>query len=56
MKRMMRISRDRCGDWSEWRIVWVVKEYKNCWRIWSWYEPFTRLMHKQALGEKLTEM
>ena len=44
------VSRDRSGDWSDWRPVVLVSEGRNTWRIWSWREPFTRLIHKRSLG------
>ena len=41
------------ADWSQWRIVWLLKEFENTWKIWSFYEPFTRYVHKEALGERI---
>jgi hypothetical protein len=53
MKRVVLKSRDRQGDWCDWRVVWLVSEHVNTWRIWSWRDPLTRLVHKQAMGERL---
>lgn len=46
----------READWSCWRIVWLIKEYKNTWYIWSLHEPFGRYVHKQALGERIESL
>lgn len=40
-------------DFGAWRPVYVVTEHKNTWRIWSWRNPFTRLVHKRAMGERI---
>jgi hypothetical protein len=49
-------SRDSSGDWSNWRPVLVIAEHANTWRIWSLRDPFTRLVHKQAIGERVTPL
>lgn len=54
MSKAILVSRDRQGDWSDWRPVRLVSEGQNTWRIWSWREPFTRLVHKQSLGLQVT--
>ena len=43
MKRAILNSRTSYPDysWSDWRVVWLVAEHENTWRIWSWREPFT---------------
>ena len=58
MKKVVLHSRDRDGDWSDWRVVWLLKEHNNTWKIWSWHweEIFTRYVHKKALGEKIVEL
>jgi len=58
MKKVILNSRENYPnyDWSIWRTVWLVKRYKNCCRIWSWREPFTRLIHKNAMGERLQDL
>jgi len=43
-------------EWSEWRTVWLIKENKNSWKIWSLWEPFTRYVHKKAMGERIIEL
>ena len=55
MKPVILVSRanDPSGAWSEWCPVWLAQEYENAWRIWSWRNPFTRLVHKRALGERV---
>ena len=56
MKKVILRSRGRDGDWSEWRIVWLIQEFQNTWKIWSWSELFTRFVHKKALGERIQEL
>ena len=42
------------GDWDlQFRPVFVIKQHKNTTRIWSWREPFTRLVHKNANHESV---
>lgn len=48
-------NRDPRGDWSEWRRVWIVGEGAQTYRIWSWRNPFTRLVHKRAIGERINQ-
>jgi hypothetical protein len=56
MKKVILRSRDRQGDWTDWRIVYLISEHSNCWRIWSLRDLFTRYVHKDALGERIEEL
>lgn len=40
------------GDYY-WRFrpIVIISEGKNSWRIWSWREPFSRVVHKKADNE-----
>lgn len=44
------------SDWSHWRIVWLLEENKNTWKIWSWKEPFGRYIHKNSIGLRVKEL
>ena len=42
------------GDWDwQFRPVIILSEGKNSWRIWSWREPFSRIVHKRVNNEKV---
>jgi hypothetical protein len=58
MRRVILRSRAYYDDyeWSSWRAVWLVAEHTNTWRIWSLWEPLTRLVHKNACGERIEEL
>jgi len=56
MKKVILRERDRQGDWTEWRIVYLIKEYSNCWHIWSWINLFGTYIHKKSLGETVEEL
>ncbi len=58
MKRALLVERGRPPDtsWSEWRVVWLLKEHKNCWRIWSLRDVFPRYIHKESMGIKVEEL
>jgi len=43
-------------EWSEWRVVYLIKKHENCWHIWSWREPFGRYVHKKAMGERVQQL
>ena len=49
-------SRGRNGDWDTWRIVWLLEENVNTWRIWSWQDIFTRYVHKHSIGERIKDL
>lgn len=55
MKKAMLIMRDeQLGwGWCEWRIVWVIKEYKNAFKIWSWKDLFGRWIPKKSMGYRI---
>jgi len=53
MKKVIYRYCKRERDFADWRIVWLIKENINTFLIWSWREPFTRYVHKHALGEKI---
>ena len=42
------------GDFTwKFRPVIIVSEGKNSYRIWSWKEPLTRVVHKKANYERV---
>lgn len=53
MQKVILRHHGREADWSEWRIVWLIKEHINSWHIWSFCEPLGRYVHKNALGERI---
>jgi hypothetical protein len=56
MKRVILRHHGTEADWSCWRIVWLIKEYKNTWHIWSFLNPLGRFVHKEALGERIEDL
>lgn len=58
MKKVILNSRSPHPDheWSDWRIVYLIKEHINTWHIWSLREPFGRYVHKNAVGERITHL
>jgi hypothetical protein len=42
------------GDYNwKFRPVLIIGEGKNTYRIWSWREPLTRVVHKKETSEKV---
>ena len=39
-------------DW-QFRPILILSEAKNSFRIWSWREPLTRVVHKKANHERV---
>ena len=56
MKKLILISRNAQGDWTEWRLIYLIKEYSNCWHIWSWQDIFGKYIHKNSLGYKIQSL
>ena len=55
MKKVILLEKDNTFDW-EWRIVWLIKEYKNTWLIWSFRNLFTSYIHKKSICYKVEEL
>ena len=56
MRRHLLESRDVHFNWTNWRVVYVLANYKNTYLIWSWRDIFTRYVHKDAMGERIREL
>lgn len=50
--------KDGAGDWSCFRIVTLLEDNVNTWKIRSWNPDdwFYRYVHKEALGERIKEL
>lgn len=45
------------GDYKwKFRPIWVLSNNKNTYRIWSFREPLTRLVHKRENSEKVVKL
>ena len=56
MKKAILVSRDRTGDWSEWKVIYILKEHTNTYLIWSWSNLFCKYIHKKAMGVRVEEL
>jgi hypothetical protein len=58
IKKAILESRDSSGDWTKWRIVTLLENNKNTWKIRSWNveDWFGRYVHKEQIGERVREL
>jgi hypothetical protein len=56
-KRPRRALLEYRGE-SGWRyrVVLVLRVYENSWWVWSFHEPFTRVIHKNASWERVVKL
>lgn len=58
MKKVLFEYFEKEATFSGWRIVWLIEDNKNTWRIWSWNweDILTRYVHKNSIGERVREL